>query len=196
MSLANKFHLRAGWAFEEIEEILAKLQSDMASLRAELQALRAERRAELPPPIGHRWSYRVVDPAYFTDALGACEQTGSGVNKRWVLGDRSFDVTLRLRRDLTYLIGLELCDIRPDSTVRAKVDGVEVPVERDNKAIRFLAPRDLERFKAGEGLTFSLTSDPIFHDGSGDDKRVLSFSFSAIDVTPVEVDLGLAGQDL
>ena len=191
MSLANTFHFKADRAFDEIEMMLRALQSELSATREELRALKAQKRNDHPHPIGHRWVFDATDPVYFTDALSQAEEIEPGAFKRWVLGDRPLEVFLRLRRDISYVVTVQLADMVEGAEVSATVDGNAVPVRLNARTLRFLAPRDMARFDAGDGLNLAVATDRIVHDGSGNDTRVLRFSLRSIEVAPVELEAKL-----
>lgn len=187
MSLANKFHFKTDQVFDEIEQTLHKLQAESAAIRNELRALKEQKRHAAPYPIGHRWAFDAADPVYFTDALSQAEEVGPGAFKRWVLGDQSLEIALRLRRDLSYIVTIQIADLPEDAKFSATVDGHPVPMQHNDRTLRFLAPPNLDAFEAGGGLSLTVNSDGVVHDGSGTDTRVLRFSLRAIKVTPVEL---------
>ena len=188
MTLANKYYFRPDQAFDEIELMLRNLQNEVSSIRSELNNLKSQRRRDHPHPIGYRWSYEAMDPVYFSDQLSVAEEIEPGKHKRWVLGDQPLSLFLRLRRDISYRISVGVADMAQGAEPTATVDGQQVAVRWVQDVACFFAPRDVDRFDAGDGLHLTFSASRIMHDGSGEDQRILSFSLRSIDVAPVEID--------
>jgi hypothetical protein len=186
-------------------DFLDELEKDLERLRERVAALEGKARKSdevtrfssdgddlqnIEPPTRTHWSYHASTAARFSDNFYDRERSGQAW-KRWVGPLPFILIPLHVRRDIDYLLTVELGEFanpQARDEFSLKVDGREAAWRQaGDRLFSAVIPASAEMQQQGRGLFLELgIPEPLLRrPAAGDnDRRVLAFSVIAIVVEP------------